>query len=366
METRQKTRGSWGVRFLIIVLSVIFGILFYWLLGFITQDIGTIKGPDYAAIRDKYVDAAILDRQDALEKEIQNLSRKTQTLREQQGILRDSTNSLQNTMTQLLALQKESLQKNVEFSEQSKQILAESQAAFLENQKKYEQHNQQITELTSQQREKEDELAGIRESIKNKDQLVQKEFNQLHQRHQLKLAAIKLGFLVPVFLAVFWLFMKYRTGTYWPMVWAAFLTVFIKIGLVIHEYFPSRWFNYIALIVLLGIVIRILIYLIRLIIAPKRELLIKQYQQDYDKHICPICSKPIRTGPLRWLGGWKKKAPVIIGQDKETLAPQIYTCPSCGTDLYCKCEKCGGIRHTLLPYCEHCGTEKISNNGINS
>jgi hypothetical protein len=357
MESKPKTKGSWGIRFLIILLSIIFGVLFYWLLGFITQDIGTMKGPGYSDVRDKYVDAAVRAHQETLEKETQNLSRKIQTLREQQGILRDSTNSLQNTMTQLLSLQKDSLQKNVEFSEQSKQTLAESQSAFLENQKKYEQYNQQITELTAQQRQKEDELAGIRETIKAKDQLVQKEYNQLYEKHQLKVAAIKLGFLVPVFLGVFWLFMRYRAGTYWPMVWAAFLAVFIKIALVIHEYFPSRWFKYIALIVMLGIVIRILIYLIRMIIAPKRELLIRQYQQDYDKHICPVCSKPIRIGPLRYLGGWKKKTPVFFGQDKEALAPQAYTCPSCGTNLYGKCGTCGGIRHTLLPYCEHCGTE---------
>lgn len=45
MESKQKTKGSWGVRFLILVLSIIFGVLFYWLLGFITHDIGTMKGP---------------------------------------------------------------------------------------------------------------------------------------------------------------------------------------------------------------------------------------------------------------------------------------------------------------------------------
>ncbi len=358
METKQKARGSWGMRFLIIVLSIIFGVLSYWLLGFITEDIGAMKGPGYSDIRAKYVDAAILARQETLEKETQNLNRRVQTLREQQGILRDSTNSLQNTMTQLLSLQKESLNKNVEFSEQSRQTLRESQAAFLENQKKYEQYNQQIAELTQQQREKEDELAGVNETIKAKDQLAQKEYGRLYDRHQLKVAAIKLGFLVPVFLAAFWLFMKYRTGTYWPMVWAAFLAVFIKIALIIHEYFPSRYFKYVALVVMIGIVVRILLYLIRMIVSPRKELLVRQYQQDYDKLLCPICNKPIRIGPLRYIAGLGKKTLIFADTGKEGSPMQPYTCPSCGTSLYAKCDKCGQVRRSLLPYCEHCGSEK--------
>ena len=358
MESKQKTRGSWGIRFFIILLSVIFGILFYWLLGFITQDIGTMEGPDYQVIRQKYVDAAADNQRDTLQKELKDLERKLKILHEQQALLRDSTTSMQKTMDQLLLLQRESLQKNVEFSGQSKQTLQDSQAAFLENQKKYEQYNQQIAELMQVQRQKEDELAVVQERIREQEKQAQKEMDRLYEQHRLKVAAIKLGFLLPVFLAVFWLFMKYRTGTYWPMVWAAFLAAFIKIALIIHEYFPTRYFKYIALLVMLGIVIRILFYLIRTIISPKRELLIRQYQQDYDKHICPICSKPIRIGPLRYLGGWKKKGMVLVGQDKEVLEPQVYTCPSCGTNLFCKCDKCGGVRHTLLPYCEHCGNEK--------
>jgi predicted RNA-binding Zn-ribbon protein involved in translation (DUF1610 family) len=99
------------------------------------------------------------------------------------------------------------------------------------------------------------------------------------------------------------------------------------------------------------------VYLIKLIVAPKKDLLIKQYQQYYDKHLCPVCTKPIKAGPLRY-AAWKKKATVVASQGMELDKRDPYTCPSCGTNLYDKCESCGNIRHTLLPYCEHCGTEK--------
>ncbi|MHC4105255.1 MAG: double zinc ribbon domain-containing protein, partial [Planctomycetota bacterium] len=39
---------------------------------------------------------------------------------------------------------------------------------------------------------------------------------------------------------------------------------------------------------------------------------------------------------------------------------QLYTCPACGTELYEKCDKCSDIRHSLLPFCEHCGNEKAN------
>jgi len=358
MEPKRKTRGSRGIRLFIVLLGVIFGILLYWLLGFVTRDIGAMPGPDFRGVRSRYVDAQTDTQQKTMQKEVQNLQRKIETLREQQGILRDSTNSLQNTMNQLLSLQKESLAKNVEFSDSSKQTLQDSQAAFLDNQKKYENYNQQISELTQQQRQKEDGLAAVNDTIKDKEQHAQKEYDQLYNRHRLRVAALKLSFLIPVFLIASWFFMKKRTGVYWPLVWASFLAVFVKISLVVHEYFPSRYFKYIALLAVITIVLRILVYLIRMIVSPKKELLIQQYQQDYDKHQCPVCNKPIRIGPLRYLAGMKKKALIFADQAKESTQPEPYTCPSCGTSLYAKCEKCGQIRHTLLPYCEHCGTQK--------
>ena len=359
METKQKAKGSWGVRFFIVVLGVILGLLFFWLLSFVEGDIGTMKGPDWNVIRRQYVTKELDERQKSLSKEAESLKRKIQTQTEQQRLLSSSTDNLQNTMNQLLSIQKESLAKNVEFSEKSIQTLQESQAAFLENQQKYQQYNKDITELTQLQRGKEDVLADVKETINTKEQEARSEYKLLNEKHRFKVAILKLAFLVPVFLAMSFVFMKYRTSPYWPLVWAGFIAVFIKVALVAHEYFPTDYFKYIALLVIIAIVLRILIYLIRLIVAPKKDLLIKQYQQHYDKCICPVCSKPIRTGPLRYIGALHKKARILAG---ETIPAkqEAYTCPSCGTGLYDKCGQCGNTRHTLLPYCEHCGAENKS------
>ena len=183
-------------------------------------------------------------------------------------------------------------------------------------------------------------------------------YKKLSEKHRLKVAAVKLAFLVPVFVLISFAFMKYRTGIYWPLVWAAFIAAFLKITMVAHEYFPSRYFKYIAIIVILAIVLKILIYLIRMIASPKRDLLLKQYQQDYDRCVCPVCSKPIRTGLMRFAGCLKKKSIVLSGAEGKTMEQEPYTCPSCGTALYDTCGFCGGVRHSLLPYCEHCGSQK--------
>ena len=85
---------------------------------------------------------------------------------EQQGILKDSTNNLQNTINQLLSIQKQSIEKNLVFPEENQQTLIESQTIFLENQRQYQALNQKIAELMKQQRLQEKELAGVSNEIK--------------------------------------------------------------------------------------------------------------------------------------------------------------------------------------------------------
>jgi predicted RNA-binding Zn-ribbon protein involved in translation (DUF1610 family) len=357
MEAKLKAKGSRGVRFFIVVLGVALGMLVFWLLSFVENDIGNINGPDWNEIRSQYVTSELDQQKKSLSKEVANFKRKILTQDEQQRLLSSSTSSLQNTIRQLLSLQRDSLTKNIEFSEKSKQTLQEAQTAFLENQQKYQEYNSEISELTRQQRTKEDSLASINETIKAKELDGRGEFDRLYRKHRLKVAMLKLLFLVPVFLVVSFVFMKYRTSAYWSLVWAGFIATFLKITLVVHEYFPSEYFKYIALLVIIAIVLRILIYLIRTVVAPKKDLLIKQYQQHYDKCICPVCSKPIRTGPLRFIGGLSKKAQALAGQFFD-MKHTVYSCPSCGESLYSNCDKCRNVRHTLLPYCEHCGAEK--------
>jgi hypothetical protein len=57
MLQNKTLRGPWIQRLAVVVLSLILGVLLFWLLGFVTQDIGSPRGPDFSQVQAKYVDA---------------------------------------------------------------------------------------------------------------------------------------------------------------------------------------------------------------------------------------------------------------------------------------------------------------------
>jgi len=347
------------LRFFIGLLSVVLGFLLYWLLSFIERDIGAIRGPDWDVVRREFVSQPMDDSKAELQREVQRYNRKIEATQEQQRILGSSINSLQKTLNQMLSIQQQYIAKGQAFPAEGMQTLQESQAAFLENQKRDQQYSQEMAALIQERQQKEDALASVSEEIKSLETEARKKQNGLLEKARLRAALLKLSFLVPVFVAVSFLFMKYRAAAYGPLVWAAFVAAFVKIASVAHQYFPREYFKYIAILVIIAIVLRMLVYLIRMIAAPKKDLLIRQYQQFYDRHLCPICTKPIKTGPLRYTGP-KKKSAVVTAAGVASYEQQPYTCPSCGTNLYGKCGNCGSVRHTMLPYCEHCGAEETN------
>lgn len=361
MSKNKKFKGTWIQRFVIIFLGIVLGVLLFWLLGFITRDIDSLRGPDRSKVEEKYVDAELVERLKSLNGSLNDIRENIRNKQEQQSILKDSTNSLQNTINQLLSIQRQNIERGRDLSEQLQQTLAESQAMFLENQKQYQALNKEITELTAQRRQLDKKTAAVSKEIKGQRALAWAEYGGLRSKHRWKIGALKLAVMIPIFLIVAWVFIKKRSGTYRPIVYAAFIAAFMRISLVAHEYFPKKYFKYIALLVIIAIVLKLLVYLIKRIISPEKDLLIKQYQEAYDKSVCPICSKPVRIGPLRYAVGGKRRGLVLLaGQGGQAAKQELYTCPSCGTELYEKCDKCSDIRHSLLPFCEHCGNEEAN------
>lgn len=358
MSDNKKIKGTWIQRFFIIFLSLVLGTLLFWLLGFVTEDIGSLRGPDFSKVRAKYVDAELVKKQKSLKEALNGIKTDIKNQQEQRKILKDGTDNLQNTINQLLSIQRQSIEKKLDFPAENQQTLVESQTLFLENQRQYQALNRQIAELTKQQHQLEKELGSLSKQIDKQHNLAQKEHRGLMSTHRLKVAALKLSVLIPIFLVSAWFFMKKRSKAYGPIIYAMFIAVFLKISLVAHEYFPRKYFKYIAILVIIGIVLKLLVYLLKRVVSPKKTWLVKQYQEAYDKSLCPICGKPIRIGPLRYAIGGKGKGLVLAGQGIEATKQQVYTCPSCGTELYEKCNKCSDIRHSLLPFCEHCGNEK--------
>ena len=356
MTEVQRNKGTWAQRFLIASLSVVLTILCFWLLGFVVDDIGSLPGPAYEQLEKRLLDQDIVKQEKALGEQIANIERKIATQSERQGLLRDSTANSQRTMNQLLEFQRLSLQKNVTPSTKEQQALAESQQRFLTNQKQYQLLNEKIVQLNEQVRELQERRREMREELEKRREPIRAEFQVLDSKHDFKMAIIKLSVLVPLLLVAVALVVKLRGGTYAPLVYAYGIAVLLKVAIVMHEYFPSRYFKYVLILASLAIVVRILVFLLRMSAFPKKHWLLKQYQEAYEVFLCPICSCHIRRGPLKYMSWTRrtiKKMATLSAASTDNDEP--YSCPMCSTQLHEECAKCGGIRHSLLPTCHKCG-----------
>ncbi|MEM7143931.1 MAG: hypothetical protein AAF591_02270 [Verrucomicrobiota bacterium] len=358
---RPRAKGPWLSRMAIHVLTVVVGVLVYWLLGFVVDDIGSIRGPDYREIEKAHLDGALVDRDKALSNEITETKRLVEQQNRKQQLLSQSSKELQKTMDQLLELQRISLEKDLELTAEQSAAFNQSLEVFLSNQENFQSINEEIAALVEAQQDLEEEQRGVQSALDEQRRPAREEYEALSERHRWRLALLKLVVLVPLFVAGVWLVVRLRGHTYFPLVLAFTGATSLKMLVVMHEHFPERWFKYLLILVSLAAAARLLVYFIRSIVAPKRDKLLRQYRDAYEKFLCPVCEYPIRRGPMKYLY-WNRRtikklrlpagAGVGDGEKEER-----YVCPACQVELYGECGSCGKVRATLLPYCEYCGAE---------
>ena len=358
--TTRKNAGPWSHRLLIYCFTGLFAVLVYWLLGFIVTDIATWPGPDYQQLEKRIVDQNLVKESASLHVQIEEATRAISNRKERQSVLRDSTSNSERTMNQLLELQKLMLQKGVTPSADAVKALSDSQKLFLTNQTKYQELNDQIATLSDQLNDLQIRQRDAQKTIEAQRPAVQEEYNRQQSRHQLKLATLKLTILVPLLGFTVWLFLKKRTALYAPLVYGFGLAVLVRVVLVIHEHFPTRYFKYILITAALLLVGGILVYLLRALAFPKMDWLLKQYREAYEHFLCPVCGYPIRRGALKYLF-WTRSSlkKLAVPTSNGAMLEEPYVCPVCSTRLFEMCESCNGIRHSLLPACDHCGAEKL-------
>ncbi len=189
------------------------------------------------------------------------------------------------------------------------------------------------------------------------DRRVRAVYDRQLRAHQLKLAAYQLAFLVPVLAVAAWLVLRKRRHLYAPIYYALLIAAFFRVALVMHEYFPRRWFKYIAVAVSIAVVVAFLVQVVRMAVSPKCEWLLRRHREAYNQHRCPMCAFPILRGPMKH-AIWSAKGPRNVASEGTPEPDGPYTCPSCGAALYDECDSCGSVRHTYLPYCESCGDHR--------
>ena len=358
-ETSAKPRpkGPWISRFAISFFTVVLAVLIFWLLGFFMRDIRSIRGPDYLKIEKKHVDQGLVDENASLDKRIRELSRLIDSEKETQRLVGDSSQNLQQTINQLLELQKLGLEKNMTLSPAEQSNFTSSLSLFLDNQKKYQGLNQTIVQLLEQKRSLEDAKRTCEQKMEEQRKPARAEFESLNRRHKIRLATYQLAILIPILAVAVFLIIRKRRSIYFPLFLALAASSLIKVGLVIHEYFPTRTFKYVLIAALILVVARILVYFIHTIAFPKAQWLMKQYREAYERFLCPVCEYPIRMGPRRFLF-WTRRTVNKMVVPNEQAAEEPYTCPSCGATLFEECPSCHHVRHSLLPHCKSCGAQK--------
>ncbi len=355
----QQTKGPASQRFWILILNIALAILVYWLLGFILDDIGNQPAPAWKKTLAQFQDQTLVKQNEPLLSKETEYSKQVDLLRKKQDLLQTSISSYRDTMNQLLDLQKASTQKGAAISATAQQNLDNATKLYLQGQQQFQTLNNSIAEANDewqQTRKKSDAIADtLNEQAKKGYETYDKQL--LH--HNLKIAALKLLVLIPLLLITAYFFIKKRHSIYARMIAAVGFAIIAKIVVVMHEHFPARIFKYLLILVLIFLVVRALITLLRRINSPKIDWLLKQYKAAYKNLFCPICEYPIHPDALKYSAVLQSNVNNITFADSNRLHNiEKYSCPSCGTGLYRKCEVCEHTRHTLLPFCENCGTEK--------
>jgi predicted RNA-binding Zn-ribbon protein involved in translation (DUF1610 family) len=358
MDTESKSKGTWIHRFAIKLFTVVLAVLIFWTLGFFVDDIRSIPGPNYSAIEQKHLDKDLVNKRRDLEDQIADLSRQIDNQEEKQRVVGDSSRNLQQTINQLIELQKLGMQKNIAFSDTEQANFTSSLNLFLDNQRKYQELSQTVSDMLERKQELVRERDQQEQEIEKQRKPARDEYNALHQRHRLKLALFQLAILLPILSTAAVLIIRKRHSIYFSMYLAFGAATLLKVTLVVHEYFPTKYFKYILIGGLLIVVARLLIHFIRTIAFPKTQWLVKQYREAYERFLCPVCEYPIRTGPRRFLFWTRRTVNKIVVPNDCGDQEEIYSCPSCGSSLFEECPSCHKIRHVMLPHCSHCGAEK--------
>jgi predicted RNA-binding Zn-ribbon protein involved in translation (DUF1610 family) len=358
MGNTERAKGTWVHRFAIRFFTVALAVLFFWLIGFFLEDIRTIKGPEYPAVEKTHLDARLLEKQSLLERQIAGLAGEIANLSEKQRIIGDSSRSLQQTLSQIIELQKQGLQKNVAFTEKQQVNFSDSLNLFLENQKNYQTLSQSITEKVSQKQQLAAESEALSREIEAQRRPAREEFERLMVRHRIRLASIQLLVLLPILLIAAALIVKKRGSLYAPLFMALGAAALARVAFVIHQYFPARIFRYALTLSLIAVVMKLLVHFIRAVAFPGLPTLARQYREAYERFLCPVCEYPIRIGPRRFLFWTRRTVNKIVVPTGQNEKEEVYSCPSCGSRIFEECPSCHQVRHAFLPYCTHCGNKR--------
>ncbi|MEM9367394.1 MAG: hypothetical protein AAGD07_15495 [Planctomycetota bacterium] len=351
-------RGPLGHRFLIWLFAALVSWLAFWLLGYVTRDIDRIEGPSYETEVLAKVPSDLVERSDQLTVELVETKNQIDALTKQRTVLQQTVTNSQQTINQLLELQKLSIENATSLSEEQQIALSDNLQAFLDRQAQSQEMGAQLETLTRKRQSLQENESELKEEQRQARVPLEDAYYEQVEAHQWRLAAYKLGLLVPFLLIIAVPLWRAMGTPFAPLSYAFAAALGGRVILVMHEHFPDEVFRYLLIGTALLVATWILYKLLRSLTRPSRQWLLKQSRDAYAQFVCPICEFPIRRGPMRftsWTRKTLKKSLALTRAEDAAQGDEPYTCPCCSTRLFETCSACNKTRASLLPACDKCG-----------
>lgn len=195
-----------------------------------------------------------------------------------------------------MEIQRLELQKGAATNEGEAKALTDSKRLFLSSQAKYQDLNDELENLREQARAIQDKKSRVRVQLEEQRAEANRQYVGLLKQYEWKKVSLKLPVLIPLLVVAFYFFRVKRGSILAPMIYATGAALVLKLFEVLHEYFPSRYFKYILIAIAIALVVQVLLYLLRMAVSPKKEFLLKQFREAYEKFVCPVCEYPLRRG----------------------------------------------------------------------
>lgn len=359
-------KGSWRQRLFIYSMTFLLTLLFIWVLGFVIDDLGSMKKPEWSQFEKTYLSSSLVTQQKNLKEEIDQKNIAINQVIQQRTQLTESTKNAQTSIKELNEQQKLLLQNGKALSDKEMQFKTNNMELFQSNQAKDQKLAQTLITLTADQQTLSNELKKTDSLLEKQREPARKDYDKAFTREALFEAVIQILFLLAVIVLAALLFRRYQKTTYRLPLLAFFIAAIYKMIMVLHDYFPSEYFKYILILALIVIIAKILMLLIRNASSSEPQVLLKRFRDAYVYFQCPGCEFPIRRGPMKYLFWTRRTLPKLILREggksvsEESAKEEAYTCPVCSTELFSTCDQCKKIRYALLPACPHCGSSGAS------
>jgi len=351
----------------------------YWGIGHVLHDIEIFNSNkvSYDSIRSDYVTSNIDNTRDALESRIRNIEGQIQRVRSKENILRESSSGFQNTINQIINLQKRNLgnaeETNKSLNQEVNRAFDVSLQEFFERQNKIQGYTEKRIDLLESKNRLEQNLSRLNSQIASQESQARTKYNKLREQQEDKEAIVKFFFLAPFLLFFFvvsntsWkqnysfnnkfknvldkFFVSKKLGSIKVFMSKNMFFVYIVITLAffahmvkhLMQYAPHEFTKYsisVVLIIVLGFLIAIVFENMQ---KKKARVETKERMQfvksNYLKNLCPSCGYPLKDD-------------IHV----ENLC-DIF-CSNCGAHTHEKCSKCGNQRKSFMTYCDYCGNTK--------